>query len=213
MFTGLVEKIGTVLEINKKAGDVILKISLPDDWEKPGLGESIAVDGTCLTVINSNDNDISFSLSNESLNRTIVGTYRRGGKVNLERAMRISDRLGGHIVQGHVDGVIKVVNILRSGKHYIFTFEKKEYNEGVILEKGSVAINGVSLTVASVAPDSFQVALLDFTFSKTNLKFLKIGSSVNIELDIIGKYVANLLKKEDTSSGLSESFLKEHGFI
>lgn len=215
MFTGIVAGIGTVKNVMRREGDFRLAIDTGAVVEAPSLGESVAVDGVCLTVVEANGGILSFDVSLETINRTDFKEMRQGREVNLERAMAVGDRLGGHIMQGHVDcvGVLKKMD--RAGEGYEMEVELPREGMRYVVEKGSIAISGISLTVARALERSITVALIPHTFLMTNLKTKTTGSKVNIEYDIIAKYVENLVKPYTGSSEgrITGEMLKRSGFI
>lgn len=192
MFTGIIEEISKVIKISKKGREFELIINNPFDGEL-STGDSISVDGTCLTVEKFSKDFISFFISRSTAEKTIVSKYRSGSIVNLERAMKVDGRFDGHIVQGHVDtsGVVLAVNKIDLGMDVTFRFNRQYSNN--IVPRGSVSVNGVSLTVSSVSDDSFSVSVIPETLKRTAFsENLKAGMEVNLEFDIIGKYVAKL---------------------
>lgn len=194
MFTGLVEEVGEVKEIKRSSKGALLTVKCRTVLEGTKVGDSISVNGVCLTVTEISGESLSFFVSNETLKRSNLGELRQKQFANLERALRVGDRLGGHIVQGHVDTVTKVTGIKREGESFIFSFKlPKEYSH-LIVEKGSIAIDGISLTVARLNPDSFSVAVIPHTYENTNLRWKKPGNTVNLEFDLIGKYVERMLR-------------------
>ena len=182
----------------------------------PEEGESIAVNGACLTAYNIRSDRFTVDVSPESLSRTTLGTLTVGGRVNLERALRLSDRLGGHLVSGHVDCVGLLSGIRQEGDFTILVFSVPADQDRYIIEKGSISVDGISLTVNSCSKGSFSVSIIPHTMQSTTLGQLKSGSRVNIEVDIIGKYVEKLLfakdRKEQGESRISAAFLAESGF-
>ena len=188
MFTGIIQAVGTVISFEK--GTLVVDPgSLNVDHLE--LGESIAVDGVCRTLFDSNEG-LSFELSPETINRSAFASIQTGSKVNLERAMVATDRFGGHIVQGHVDGVGSVISITPSGNSTIFRFRipSAQY----VIEKGSITLNGVSLTVVEPEGNEFNVWIIPHTLANTNLGLLSSGSLVNVEYDVIAKYVEKMTK-------------------
>jgi len=184
--------------------------------DNPEEGESIAVNGVCLTARNMRGNRFYVDVSPESLSRTNLGKLAVGGIVNLERALRLSDRLGGHLVSGHVDAVGKVLSKKDAGKFVLFTFEAPSGLARYIIEKGSITIDGISLTVNSCDNTSFAVSVIPHTLQVTTLGGLSQGDYVNIEVDLIGKYVEKLLssKADDgQSTNINAAFLAENGFL
>ncbi|WP_028580564.1 riboflavin synthase [Desulfogranum japonicum] len=215
MFTGIIEGIGTILQKGTAGGGVVLTIEADFELTDPEEGESIAVNGTCLTARNIQGNRFQADVSPESLSRTGLGKLVVGSRVNLERALRLSDRLGGHIVSGHVDCLGSVLERKPAGDFTLFTFSLDPDLARYIIEKGSITINGVSLTVNSCDDQYFSVSIIPHTLSVTTLGELKPGDRVNLEVDIIGKYVEKLLlgKDQRAKSSISTAFLAEHGFL
>ena len=179
------------------------------------LGDSIAVDGVCLTVVSIHSSSFQADVMHETLNRTILAKLGRGSEVNLERAMQLNSRFGGHIVSGHVDGMGTIVNIQKDDNAVWFTIQAEPGIMRYVIEKGSITIDGISLTVAKVTEDTFSVSIIPHTLKMTILKNCRVGDLVNLENDIVGKYVEKLLmppKKEERKSTLTKAFLMEHGY-
>ncbi len=193
MFTGIIESIGTVIKIKKEGKNLCLSIqcSFADELK---VDQSVAHNGVCLTVILIHGNVYDVIAIDETLKRTNLALLKEGDEINLERCTKVGDRLDGHIVQGHVDIVAKVTKIIPQQGSWLmyFNYDKQDY---VTVEKGSVCVNGISLTVVDSGIDNFSVAIIPYTYENTNFNKLKIGDAVNIEFDIIGKYVSQLLKK------------------
>ncbi len=216
MFTGLIEDLGTVRELRKNADSVRLTVATGFPMSELELGESIAVNGICLTVVAFGDGLFSADVSPETVSRSTLSALASGSRVNLERALRFGARLGGHLVSGHVDAVGTVVALVRDGNAYRFTFRLPAEVNRYVVEKGSVAIDGISLTVNSVSEETFSVAIIPHTLEATTLKDRQVGSQVNIETDIIGKYVERLLGRApggETRSAVDLDFLAKHGFL
>lgn len=216
MFTGLIEDLGTVRELRKNADSVRLKVATSIPMGEIELGESIAVNGICLTVVAFGDGMFAADVSPETVYRSTLAALVPGSRVNLERALRLGARLGGHLVSGHVDAVGSVVALVRDGNAQRLTFRLPAEINRYVVEKGSVAIDGISLTVNSVTDDTFSVAIIPHTLAETTLKDRQVGSQVNIETDIIGKYVERLLgraPREETRSPVDLDFLAKHGFL
>lgn len=213
MFTGLIEDTGKITAFNSRGEAAQLVVSTKLPTAEIAIGDSVAVHGACLTVAAKAEQSLTFDVSPESLSCTTIGALKAGAAVNLERALRLGDRLGGHIVSGHIDCTGKLVSIeKRSGNHQLqFTLPQK--NVRYLVEKGSVTIDGISLTVNEVTQDGFSVNIIPHTFSATTLAKLKVGDQVNIETDIIGKYVERLTTPWKTEGGLSMKTLAENGFI
>ena len=189
MFTGIIKNIGVVKDISDNS---LIINSENKHFLNIDLGTSVSVDGVCLTVKNIQDNNLEFQISNESKNRSIIKEYKNNINVNLELPTTVNDFLSGHIVQGHVDEVSEVLNISRDNNN-LWTFEFNSNNSKYLVDKGSVTINGVSLTVVNPNKHSFKVAVIDETYKRTNFQFLEADSQVNIEYDIISKYVERLI--------------------
>lgn len=210
MFTGLVETTGTVASVVNTGNGIRLSVSPASTFDLQ-LGDSISVNGVCLTVTKK-DAGISFDVSPETLKSTTFGTLKVGDRVNLECALRLSDRLGGHIVTGHIDGTGVIKDKRTSGEYTFYTFDTPSEILKYIVKKGSITVDGISLTVVDLDARSFQVAIIPHTLTATNLGEKGVGDRVNLEADIIGKYVERLLGKKGTDSGILE-LLKEEGFI
>jgi riboflavin synthase len=211
MFTGIVETIGTVIDLSPKSKYATMAIAPRQMFGDLSLGDSIAIDGCCLTVVAINKSDFMVEASPESINLTIIKEYRTGAKVNLERALQLNSRMGGHFVTGHIDTVGKVSGIEKNDNILEMQFAYPDKYKQFIVGKGSVAINGVSLTVNKVVGDRFSVNLIPHTRKSTNFDLLKIGDNVNLEFDIIGKYIINMYLK-DTKGKLTLGKLIESGW-
>lgn len=203
MFTGIVEDRGKIKSITNKGKDKMFAIS-PDviDLLDVVLGESIAVNGACLTVTSIKGGVFTVDASRETLSRTNLGLLKSGSAVNLERSLKVGGRLGGHIVNGHVDGVGAVKRALPVGESVVYWISAPNGIEKYIVEKGSVAVNGVSLTVNEVSGNRFSINIIPYTRANTTFSKLKVGDSVNIECDILGKYVERLLGFHDKKTEL-----------
>ncbi len=200
MFTGIIEDVGTVKIIDKKEKEVVLSISVRKiDSGEIAIGESIAVNGVCLTVVSVDKWGFSVEVSQETLSRTGLLNICTGSGVNLERSLRMGDRMGGHIVTGHVDGVGVVESIFPSGESIVFWFSIPKSLSRYVVEKGSIAVDGVSLTVNSVKAEEFSVNIIPYTQKETIFSELVLGSQVNLECDIIGKYVEKMLAGKDNT--------------
>ncbi len=194
MFTGIVEEVGRIVSVRKKSKGVELTVNGKITTQETKLGDSISVNGVCLTVTEIGKDFFSFFISYETLRRTNLKEVKPGDFVNLERALTLNSRLGGHIVQGHVDTTTKVTRIKKEGESFKFYFSLPLSFSHLIVEKGSVAVDGISLTVAEILSSEFSVAVIPYTYESTNLKFKRAGDNVNLEFDIIGKYVERMLK-------------------
>lgn len=195
MFTGLVEALGTVRSVAVDGPGQRLVISEPSIATELPLGASLAVNGVCLTVIERMENTFTFAAGPETLRLTNLGELRSGDRVNLERALRLGDRLGGHIVQGHVDGLGQITRRELQGEWETVWFSCPPLLTQEMVRKGSIAVDGVSLTLVEVGPDCFNVALIPHTLAMTTLGFKKVGEAVNLETDVFGKYAAKLWKQ------------------
>jgi riboflavin synthase len=193
MFTGLIETLGTVRSRKEGAGGIVLEVSDPQLGPSLRLGESVAVNGACLTVVHAAGDAFSFQLGPETLARTNLGDVRVGDRANLERALRVGDRLGGHWVQGHIDGVATIASRRREGDFEIVTFDCPSELTRQMVPKGSIAVDGVSLTLVDVIENGFSVMLIPHTLSVTTLGSKTVSDRVNVETDILAKYAAKAL--------------------
>jgi len=191
MFTGIIETLGIVKEIQKDGDNLHLTIT-SEITKELKIDQSVAHNGVCLTVVAIDNNDYIVTAIKETIDKTTLGEWQVGDLVNLERAMKLGDRLDGHIVQGHVDqtGVCKSVTEANGSWYFSFEYDSKLNN--ITIEKGSITVNGVSLTVVNSQPNGFTVAIIPYTFEHTNFKTFKVGSKINLEFDVVGKYVARL---------------------
>ena len=192
MFTGLVETKGLIDSFQKNEDGMILRLNHNNSFEV-SINDSVSCNGVCLTVVRTDKNSFEVQLVNETLDRTTAEFWKEKDELNLERALLPSTRMGGHFVQGHVDCVTKILKIKHFDKSSTWTFKMNDGIEKYIVEKGSIALNGVSLTVASKDKNSFDVALIPHTIELTTFGNLTIGDSVNVEVDILGKYIENFL--------------------
>ncbi len=218
MFTGIILGKGRVVEKRSAGGGMVFTLESDFDLSDPEEGESIAVNGVCLTAKNISTRRFSVDVSPESLDRTNLGKLPLGGRVNLERALRLSDRLGGHMVSGHVDGVGTVLERQPLENFVRFTFAIPPGLGRYIIAKGSIAIDGTSLTVNTCDKETFSIMVIPHTLEMTLLGNLQKGDAVNIEVDLIGKYVEKMLQAEEADTpgkqqGINPEFLARHGFI
>ena len=197
MFTGIIEATGEVKKIEKEGTNVHFTLSCPFTQELK-IDQSLAHNGCCLTVVETYDDKYKVTAINETLEKTNLGKWEIGTEVNLERCLKFDGRLDGHIVQGHVDKTGTVENIQDKDGSFFITIHYDETDEFVTVPQGSITVNGISLTVAESGFGKFSVAIIPYTWEFTNMKNLKIGDTVNLEFDIIGKYVTKLLKKNAT---------------
>ena len=210
MFTGIVEGLGNVIRLTMKGADAVLEVEAEIDLREVSLGDSIAVNGACLTVTYHNGKVFSADVSAESLSKTTLKYLRTGQKVNLEKSLRIGGFLGGHFVLGHVDGIGRILSRTQKSGSIIFAIEAADSLSRYIVEKGSVAIDGISLTVNRLEKGRFYVNVIPHTAVHTTLTGKKEGEWVNIEADILGKYVEKLFQSRQ---GIDKDFLAEHGFV
>lgn len=222
MFTGIVEELGTVRGIQRKPEGAALEIQASEVLTDAKVGDSIAVDGACLTIVSLIPEAFATDVSAETLRRTTLGERKVGEQVNLERSLRLSDRLGGHLVLGHVDEVATICAWKDEGDASLMRVTISDNTRRYITYKGSVTVDGISLTVSNVSEDSFEVALIPHTKAVTTLGTKRSGASVNLEVDLIARYIETLLKNSDEGSGWTEqtgsetlnlSFLAKHGYI
>ncbi len=211
MFTGIIETIGTIKAIRPKAKDVELDIDSAMDLSADQLGDSVAINGVCLTMTAKHGSVFTALASQETLKRSNLGELHPGSKVNVERALTLSSRLGGHIVSGHVDCMAPILRVQKVGESIRITVALDREFQRYVIEKGSITVDGTSLTVNDVKSDSFEVNIIPHTAQGTSLTLKGPGDRVNLEFDIIGKYVEKLLDKGD-GGGLND-LLKKQGFM
>ena len=211
MFTGLIEQVGELSGTTSRGNGSVLTLSHAP-WESPlELGESVAVQGACLTVTSVGTGSFTADVLNETLQRTSLGHLASGAAVNLERALRVGDRFGGHMVSGHVDGCGQLAAVTRVGDDYLFRITCREAISEEIVSKGSIALDGVSLTIANEAPGWFEVAVIPHTWAHTSLPSRKPGNPMNLETDILGKYVRRYLAGGKPQGGLTMAHLERAG--
>lgn len=216
MFTGIIVELGTVSSLRRKGTGAYLSLAAPSLSEDAAVGDSISINGVCLTVVKIDGEMLSFDLSDETLRSSNLGQLRPGDRVNLEPSLRADGKLGGHFVTGHVDTVGKIKSKVMSGDTFEVVISAPEQVTGLLVEKGSVAVDGISLTVVKVSEGIFTVVIIPHTANVTTIGFKAAGDGVNIEADIIGKYVARFLNKEITASGGDDrlmSSLRDAGFV
>jgi len=200
MFTGIIEAVEKLKAVSKNR----LETAVPPDWT-PAAGESVAVNGACLTVVAFAKGLAAFDMTPETLERTALRTLKRNARVNLERAMKAEGRFSGHFVTGHVDGTASLLNVKKAAGSFVLTFKAPAPVQ--LVEKGSVALNGVSLTVFEINADTFKAAIIPHTWENTGLKYLKPGDLLNIEYDILGKYAL-----KNAGAKITKQFLADNGF-
>ncbi len=215
MFTGIVEELGVIKAIQRGADSARLVIDAAVVIEGSRVGDSIMVNGVCLTSTVFGGRSFTADVMAETLDRSNLGLLKTGDRVNLERALRLGDRLGGHIVSGHIDGIGTITQHEKRDIAILITIKAPETVMRYIIEKGSVAVDGISLTVVKFTKDAFQVSLIPHTARETTLGFKNTGDTVNLEGDIIGKYIERMMscRSLGNDSKLSMSFLAEHGFL
>ncbi len=216
MFTGIIEELGNIISLEKHAGGAKLKIGAKIVTNKTDEGDSIAVNGVCLTALNIKSNEFSADVSAETLERSTIGSLKIGSNVNLERAVTPSTRLGGHIVQGHVDGKGKFLQAVQNGDFWTvrvgFPADISQY----LVYKGSISVEGISLTIANLTDDYFEIAVIPKTWELTNLSSLQNGNEVNLEVDVIAKYVEKMMlygKTEKKTENITMEKLHDLGYV
>lgn len=221
MFTGIIEEVGSVASIRKGAHSCVLTVNASRVLEDVHLGDSIATNGVCLTITSFTSHSFSADVMHETLNRSSLGSLHIGSPVNLERAMLAGGRFGGHIVSGHIDGIGTISSIKEDDNAVWYTVEAPSSILRYIIEKGSITLDGISLTVAKVTNSNFSVSIIPHTRAQTNLASKKVGDVLNLENDLVGKYVERLMlqpiaasqeQPEQKSSGITKEFLSHYGF-
>lgn len=218
MFTGIIEAKGTIASIQIRQGDCLLQVNSPAlDMSDVQLGDSIAVNGVCLTVIKFTDSGFTADVSAETLARSCFQHIKVGSPVNLEKALLANSRLGGHMVSGHVDGIGKIIDRYQDGSSWRFVIRAPGEIAHYIAEKGSITVDGISLTVNSISGSEFGVNIVPHTIASTNMGTFKVGTVVNLEVDLIARYLERLLSKEDldisSSTGITKKMLGDNGFV
>jgi riboflavin synthase len=217
MFTGIIEATGHLSEIKQQQGDLAVRIKSHDlDMSDVNLGDSIATNGVCLTVVEKFTDGFKADVSNETVSLTRFGEYKTGQKVNLEKALQPVSRLGGHLVSGHIDGVAEIVSVSPNARATEYWLKAPKQLMKYIPYKGSVAIDGISLTVNAIEGDRFKLTIVPHTAQETTIADFKVGTKVNLEVDQIARYLERLLGKDDsckTESTLTTSLLAQAGFI
>ncbi len=214
MFTGIIEDKGKVLRVESRGQEKRLTVEWPPHLTEVQLGDSINVNGVCLTIVRKQKRAIEIDLSQETLQKTALGELQAGNQVNLERALKLTDRLGGHIVTGHIDGIGVIAEKRKERDFLQMEIRIPESVSRYVVQKGSIAIDGISLTVNEFLGAEIRMTLIPYTIEKTTLVDKMVGDRVNVEADILGKYVEKLLDRGNKKPGkVDSSFLKEHGFI
>ena len=214
MFTGIIEEIGTVSNITKIQGGLRIQFKAPGIVNEIKIDDSIAVNGICLTVTEIKSPDFFVDAVGATITKTSVGGFSKGTKVNLERAMKADSRFDGHFVQGHVNGIATIEEIKKLGENYYVRVKVPEKLDKYFIEEGSVAIDGISLTIADIKNNLLGFSIIPHTWQKTNLQFKNKGDAVNIEIDMLAKYVEKFLtmKNEKSESKITENWLNELGY-
>lgn len=214
MFTGIIETVGEVVSRNAVNGDVRIVIAAAEFADKNvALGDSVACNGVCLTVVDHQGNKLSFDVSNETIEHSLIGDWLPGTKINLELALLPTTRLGGHLVSGHVDGLATLESLREDARSWRMQFRIGHDLKKYVARKGSITINGVSLTVNWVGDDQFDINVIPHTFEVTTLGSLGVGDQVHIEIDLIARYLERLLQADASEEPrLNSEFLREHGF-
>jgi riboflavin synthase len=213
MFTGIVEELGKVVYLNKTANAARLGVEA-DIFKNSKVGDSVCINGACLTIAKLDNKKAEFDVSQETLDKTYLGKLKIGEKVNIERALKVGDRFGGHFVTGHVDCVSKILGKKEKDDNMIFEFEIQPEFKRYIINKGSVSIDGISLTIAQAREGSFLAYVIPHTAKVTTLGLKSTNDLVNVEFDMFGKYAESMLdKRQNNKTKISETFLKEHGFM
>jgi riboflavin synthase len=213
MFTGIIEELGRVEKASTERGNLRLTIKASKILSDLKVGDSVNIDGACQTLVQRGSDSFAVEAVQETLKKTNLGQLRKNHLVNLERPLRFSDRLGGHLVTGHVDCVGKVKTIGKKDGSFLYEFElPSEEHSAYLVEKGSVAVDGISLTVVEVKQNSFTVSLIPYTLQNTTLGTKRVGDVVNVETDLIGKYVERIATSKRDKTVVTEEWLKEKGW-
>jgi riboflavin synthase len=214
VFTGIIEDKGRVVRLERQGPFNRMTLDVPTSLTELSPGDSINVNGVCLTIVEKEGEGIAVDISSETLQRTNLSKIREGDEVNLERALRLADRLGGHFVTGHVDGVGTITEERKEGDFLNIRIRMPGFVMKYVVQKGSIAIDGISLTVNECQGDEIRITLIPFTLQKTTLLGKRVGEGVNVETDILGKYVESLLgRKSGDRKEFDREFLKMHGFL
>jgi len=196
MFTGIIETLGVIQEIEKDKDNLHITIA-SSITEELQIDQSVAHNGICLTVVSINKTFYTVTAIGETIKKTTISHWQKGDSINLERAMKLGDRLDGHIVQGHVDQIGTCTTVKETNGSWYYTFKYDESLHNITIEKGSITVNGVSLTVVDSRKNEFSVAIIPYTFEHTNFKIFKVDTKVNLEFDVIGKYVSRLYANQN----------------
>ena len=211
MFTGLIEAVGTIRKLDRRNNYRVMTVDFATAADDLRIGESIACDGACLTVVSFDKRSFVVEVSQETIAGTILPGYTIGSQINLERAMKLGDRLGGHLVSGHIDDIAQVDTVKRIGESWELAVKHDSRHDSLVVTKGSIAVNGVSLTVNNTGPGWFTVNIIPHTYKETNLGLLKTGDKVNLEFDLLGKYILKIMEGNVTT-GLTIDKLRQSGW-
>ena len=214
MFTGIIEEIGKIEKITPIAGGFSIKIQAEKILGDLVVNDSVCIDGVCLTATKMDKNSFWADAVGATLEKTILNKVKADTSVNLERSVRLNDRLGGHLVQGHVNGIGIITEIQKLGENYLLKISIHENLERYLIIEGSIAVNGISLTIADLNSNEISLSIIPHTWQNTNLKYKKVNDKVNIEIDVLAKYVENLLARNNGTSekNITENWLKELGY-
>ena len=213
MFTGIIKEIGIVREVRRESGKVVLGVSSDRIIKELRAGSSVSINGACQTVVKMSDNIFYVEAVEETLEKTTFGKLSNGSRVNLETALKLSEGLEGHIVQGHVDGVGTITEITERSGSWLYSIRVHENLAQFLVEKGSIAVDGISLTIARLKGNVVTVSIIPFTMKETTLPDRKRGDVVNVEVDIIGKYVRRFTDKKEDGGKITPEWLRDIGFI
>ena len=211
MFTGIIESVGTVISLRPYVTGFLIEIDSNLDLSMDAIGDSLAVEGVCLTATIISGSKFTATASKETVSRSTIGGLKTGSKVNIERALMLSSRLGGHIILGHVDCVACIREKSRAGESIRLRIELDREHSKYVIEKGSIAVDGISLTVNSISSDAFELNIIPYTLESTSLTLKSSGDRVNLEFDVIGKYVERLMQNKGGAT--LGDLLKQNGFI
>jgi riboflavin synthase len=213
MFTGIIEEMGVIKELNRGIQSAQISILAKRVLEDLSIGDSIAVNGVCLTIIARTETDFRVDISSETLNVTTLGSFQAGDAVNLERALCLGSRLGGHFVTGHIDGIGSIRQRQQDESTILILIEAPPQVLRFCVRKGSIALDGISLTINEVTDNGFQVAVIPHTAQVTTLGLKGIGAAVNLECDLIGKYIEKLLQNDEPPARVTQEYLKKKGLL
>ncbi|HOE12395.1 MAG TPA: riboflavin synthase [bacterium] len=212
MFTGIIRAVGRIRRTEHRPAGVRMAVTCPEPMRDVEISDSVAVNGVCLTVTELSGDGFTVDVSKETLSRSSLSMLQPGAPVNIETSLRLGDKLGGHLVFGHVDGLGTITQLRQVGDFYDLTVEFPAELSRYIAEKGSISIDGISLTVATLSGNRLTVAVIPYTFEQTVLKYRRVGDRVNLEVDMLARYVERMLHA-DSKGELSKEFLAEHGFL